>query len=384
MHIALVTHRVVKGDGQGRVNLEVAAAALRRGWRVTLVATEADAELLRRGAELARIDVAAWRTALLRNQAFALASGVWLVRHRRTIDIVHANGFITWARPDVNAAHYVHAGWLASPYRPRTRRTIRGAYQLFYAHLNALLERWAYGRSACVIAVSAGIERELGAIGVDAARIRVIPNGVDTREFYPRAPGVHARATAKALFVGDLATPRKNLHTVLRALKDCPDVELAVVGAVERSHYPALAARLGVEERVEFLGFRADVPALMRAADFVVFPSLYEPSGLVLFEALASGVPAITARSVGGVESLADGCALVLDRPDDVGALAAAMRRLASAPELRAEMGGAGRRLAVTLDFGAMAERYCDVYAALVEGRRATAAPGSPALGARR
>jgi glycosyltransferase involved in cell wall biosynthesis len=381
MHLALITHRFVKGDGQGRVNLEVATAALQRGWRVTLVAAEVDASLLAMGdVHWARIDVGRWPSALLRHQLFAVASARWVARHRAEIDVVQANGFITWARAEVNAAHFIHTAWLGSPYRARgARRSLRSAYHLLYALLNAALERWAYRRSARVVAVSEQVRAQLLQIGVPPDRVSVIPNGVDTGEFAPRVAPEHGppggAAPVTGLFVGDLQTPRKNLQTVLRALGLCPRVRLRVVGTVGSSDYPRLARELGVADRVEFMGYRSDVPALMRASDFVVFASLYEPSGLVLLEGMASGVPVVTARTVGGTELIAEDCAIVLDDPEDVEATAAACNRLAASPELRARMGAAGRERALALDFKRMAAQYCALFDGVAAAGRSGGAP---------
>ena len=85
MHIALVTHKLARGDGQGRVNLEIAAAALRRGWQVTLIASEVSPELLREpGVRWIAMRVDGWPTQFVRNQLFALHSGWWLLRRRDT------------------------------------------------------------------------------------------------------------------------------------------------------------------------------------------------------------------------------------------------------------------------------------------------------------
>jgi glycosyltransferase involved in cell wall biosynthesis len=383
MHIALVTHRFVRGDGQGRVNLEVAAAALRRGWKVTLVASDVAAELRdHMNVDWVRIDVRRWPTELVRNQLFAFASWRWLARNRRHIDVVLVNGFITWAVGDYAAAHFVHSAWLRSPYRTADS-SVRGVYQHIYTRLNSALERWAYRRATGVVAVSQQVRRQLVESGVPEQTVRVIPNGVDTSEFAPGAEQLPAPAGRGAavtgLFVGDLNTTRKNLLTVLRALSRSPQVRMVVAGTVGASPYPRMARELGVADRVTFLGFRKDVPALMRAADFVIFPSLYEPSGLVLLEGMASAKPVITTRTVGGVELLDSACAIVLDDPEDPEAMAAAMDKLARSPDLRAEMGKEGRQRALSLDFTAMAEAYCELFATHdTRNRSRSGARGAP------
>jgi glycosyltransferase involved in cell wall biosynthesis len=369
MHIGLVTHKVIRGDGQGRVNLEVAAEAVRRGWQVTLVASEVCPDLLTHpGVTWKRVSVAGWPTELMRNQVFAWRSWRWLIRLRDHLDVVFANGFITWGRAQLNAAHYIHSAWLRSPYRRREQAgSVRSAYRLIYSALNARLERWAFRRSDVVIAVSELVRRQLTDIGVQPDRIRVIPNGVDTAEFHPgpgdrRALGVPAPAFT-GIFVGQLKTPHKNLQTVLHALTACPEVHLLVVGVVGGSGYPSLARALGIGDRVHFLGFRDDVAGLMRAADFVVFPSFYDSSGLVLLEGMATGLPVITARTVGGAQCVAPESLIVLNEPEDATAMAAAINALKGSEAMRQRIGSRGRLEAERLDFSVMAARYCDLIA---------------------
>jgi glycosyltransferase involved in cell wall biosynthesis len=369
MHIGLVTHKIIRGDGQGRVNLEVAVEAVRRGWQVTLVASEVCPELLTQpGVTWKQVSVESWPTELMRNQVFAWRSWRWLTRLRKHLDVVFVNGFITWGHAQLNAAHYIHSAWLRSPYRRREYAgSLRSVYRLIYSALNSRLERWAFRRSDVVVAVSELVRRQLTEIGVRPDRIRVIPNGVDTAEFYPgtgdrSALGVPTPAFT-GIFVGQLKTPHKNLQTVLQALTACPDVHLLVAGVVGGTRYPALARALGVGDRVHFLGFRGDVAKLMRAANFVVFPSFYDSSGLVLLEGMATGLPVITARTVGGVEGVAPESLIVLNEPEDATAMAAAINALRNSEAMRQRLGALGRREAERLDFSVMAARYCDLIA---------------------
>ena len=385
MRIALVTHKFIRGDGQGRINLEVALAALRRGWHVTLLASEVEDELLsHENLSWIRIAVQRWPTALLKQQVFALRSAIWLRHNRNRVDVVLVNGYITWAAADVNAVHFVHSAWREVPARQREAGGLLSrVYHRFYTALNARLERVAFRHSSHVIAVSAQVGRQLVGLGVAADRLTVIPNGVDTGEFQPGDGGRSASGLPTgeliALFVGDLQTPRKNLHTVLKALRECPALHLAVVGTVGRSPYPALAGELGVADRVHFLGFRRDVPRLMREVDLVVYPSVYEPSGLVLLEGMSSGVPVVTTRSVGAAETVRAGCALVIEHPEDEVSLAQALRSLASSPELRRQMGEEGRRQALENDFAVMSHRYCELIARIAAARERSSPRPLPA-----
>jgi glycosyltransferase involved in cell wall biosynthesis len=366
----LLTHKLVKGDGQGRVNYEIAQAALAAGHDVWLVASEIAPELAgHRHAHPVPISVKGWPSALLKNQVFAARTAFWLLRHRHLLDVVHVNGFSTWARSDVNAVHFVHSAWLRSPYHVwRLRRDWRGLYQFFYSWCGTFLEAWSYRRARAVVAVSRQVERELTTAGVDRNRIRVIANGVDLDEFKPAPASRDALGLPEGvllLFVGDIKTPRKNLETLLRALTLERSCKLAVVGDFAGSPYPKLVDQLGLTGRVRFLGFRRDIPDLMRSADVFVFPSRYEACSLVLLEAAASGLPVIAARNTGGVELLGDGASILVADPNDEFELAVAVHRLVTSPAVRAQMGAAARRAAEQCSWNAMAQRYLHTYVEL-------------------
>ncbi len=373
MKIALITPRFVPGDGQGRVNFEIAKAALDAGHDLWLVGREFAPELAaHERARLVRITVSRWPSELIRNQVFALKSAAWLLRARPSLDVVHVNGFVTWGRSDLNTAHFVHSAWLRSPYHTaRFRRGAYGVYQLLYTLAGARLERWAYRRTARIVAVSKQVARELSLAGIDPRRLQVIGNGVDLEEFRPeRVPRADLGLPLEGvllLFVGEIRTPRKNLDTLLRALALTECMRLAVVGDTSGSPYPKLAAALGVAHRVSFLGYRKDVSRLMRAADIFVFPSRYEACSLVLLEAAASGLPIVAAKTTGGVELLPPESCVLLDDTEDESALARVLQDLAAQPSERARMGISARAAAQANSWRTMAERYLHAYAELNE-----------------
>jgi glycosyltransferase involved in cell wall biosynthesis len=207
---------------------------------------------------------------------------------------------------------------------------------------------------------------------VPAERIEVIYNGVDADQFFP---GTSERSTFKlpsqvplTLFVGDIRTSRKNLDTVLRALQHETGIYLAVAGKVANSPYPALARELGVSARVFFLDKVSRIAALMRSVDLFVFPTRYEPFGLVVLEAMASGVPAIVSGSSGAEEFLGASGEILKD-PNDVIALATLMSDLLQAPEKRRAMALVGRRRALEMRWSTMAAAYLTVYNKVISSR---------------
>jgi glycosyltransferase involved in cell wall biosynthesis len=368
MKLCIVTHKIKKGDGQGRVNYEVANEAIRRGHQLTLLASEVAPELEENSqVNWVRIPVKGYPTEFLRNLIFARKSANWLRKNRSEIDLVKVNGAINLAAADVNAVHFVHNSWLRSPVHiSRNRRDLYGLYQWLFTAFNARWEKLAFQKAQVVVAVSEKVAHELVNIGVLRSRIRVIINGVDLEEFAPgetdrQKLGLPENVTL-ALFAGDIRTPRKNLDTVLHALVKVPDLHLVVVGHTQNSPFPQLATSLGLSERVHFVGFRRDIPQIMQGVDLFVFPSRYEACSLVLLEALSSGLPVITATATGGGELVTPECGIVLSDSDDIDALTVALLTLVSSPALIQQMGKAARSVAERHSWTNMAQTYVDLF----------------------
>ena len=252
------------------------------------------------------------------------------------------------------------------PWRSWLRNGPNGWYQKVFTRANSRWEQQSYAAADVVVAVSQKVRRELLEIGLSARKVRVIHNGVDLEEFHP---GVADRGKWNlpagqplALFAGGIRNALRNLDSVLKALVAVPGLHLAVAGDTRHSPYPAMAAKLGLTDRVHFVGYRQDVAELMRAADFFVYPSRYEACSLVLLEAMSSGLPIITAVTAGGSELLDGSCSWVLDDPHDVAALADRMRRLADDAVLRARMSAAARATAQRHAWSKMAGQYVELF----------------------
>jgi glycosyltransferase involved in cell wall biosynthesis len=173
------------------------------------------------------------------------------------------------------------------------------------------------------------------------------------------------------LYVGRLS-PLKGSDVALRAVARLPEARLRVVGGGGRI---AAADRVTVEAPKP----HAEMAAIYAAADAVLFPSLWEePFGLVPLEAMAAGRPVIATGTGGSAEYLRpDRNALVVP-PGDSDALAAAVRRLAGDPALRARLVAEGRRTAAAFP---AARSHAAVLAALGEDREEPGAcPASPAV----
>jgi glycosyltransferase involved in cell wall biosynthesis len=189
-------------------------------------------------------------------------------------------------------------------------------------------------------------------------RVHIVHCGVDPTEFLVRQ---HQGPGRRLLFTGRLAAV-KGLPILLEALARLaaqhPQLELALAGdGPDRAALEAQAARLGVADRVRFLGYRSSeqVRALLQDTDVFVLPSFAEGVPVVLMEAMASGVPVVATRVAGVTELVEDGVSGFVVPPGDVGALVASIASLLADPALRARFGSSGRRT-VEREFDVRAE----------------------------
>jgi glycosyltransferase involved in cell wall biosynthesis len=137
---------------------------------------------------------------------------------------------------------------------------------------------------------------------------------------------------------------KKGLDTLLDATAKVPGlyVWIAGEGPIE-AELKAQCTKLGLDDRVRFLGWRNDRGALLAAATFVAFPSRYEPFGTVTVDAWAASRPLVAADAVGPAAYVEDGVSGLLVPKDNVDALANAMGRVINEPGLAAKLVAGGR-----------------------------------------
>ena len=268
------------------------------------------------------------------------------------------------------------------PLRPWKAEQLGGGYAL-----SSWCERTAVEAADAVIAVSAGMRADVLAAypSVRPERVRVIRNGIDTREYAPD-PGTDVLTRygvdpdrPYVIFVGRV-TRQKGLPVLLRAASGLdPGAQLVLcAGQADTpelgAEVGALAGRLtsarsGVVLISGMLAKREVIQLLTHASVFAC-PSVYEPLGIVNLEAMACGT-AVVASRVGGIpEVVADGETGLLVPPEDPDALAAALNELVRDPDRAAAMGRAGReRAAAEFDWAAIAAQTAALYRELAGGR---------------
>lgn len=236
--------------------------------------------------------------------------------------------------------------------------------------------RSAAKRAAALVAVSSHTARRLHTLLNPVAPVTVAPHGVDHARFRPGTLGnpsdlaVLARLGIRPPYVAFAGTvePRKDAPTLIgafaRLARDRPELRLVVAG---QDGWGAAAVRdaaaaSGVTTRILRTGwFPADaLPALLRQAAVVAYPSLEEGFGLPVLEALACGAPVVT--TTGSAMQEVAGPAALLVAPGDADALAAALAAVLDDPERAARLRAAGPDRARAHTWEASITRHVSVY----------------------
>lgn len=242
-----------------------------------------------------------WHPALL---ARAILPLVKRLHAARPFDVIDASFFF----PDGPVARQLSAA-LGIPYSVKARGADIHHWGRHRATARAVFE--AAANAAGLLAVSRAMKADMIALGMDANKIRVHHTGVDLDRF-----GLADHAAAKAAkglkgpviaTVGALIA-RKGQALVIEALTELPDTTLLLIGnGPDRQILEALGKRLGVSDRLRFLGSvpHADLPGWLTASDVMALPSASEGLANAWVEALACGVPLVISEA-GGAREVVD------------------------------------------------------------------------------
>ncbi|MEA1927355.1 MAG: glycosyltransferase family 4 protein [Candidatus Auribacterota bacterium] len=241
-----------------------------------------------------------------------------------------------------------------------------------------LVEKIQMKETKIVIAISAMVKRDLvHYCHLNEEKVRIVRNGVDLEKFHP---GNRARFRASIRRELGLAEDDifilfvahnfrlKGLQTLIRALKYIGKVEpdhkfkVGVLGAGKKKKFSGYARKMGVSDKVTFISSSNSPPRYYAAADLSVHPSFYDPSALVVLEAMASGIPVITTTCCGTSEIIKEGReGFVVKTPSDISELAGRIVEL-NDPDLRIKMGVAGRIRAEEFPYSRNMEEILEIY----------------------
>jgi glycosyltransferase involved in cell wall biosynthesis len=392
--VALVTHDVAGGGGTGAMCAflhRVLAESGRFHADVVSLATSArdaaSTRLLAPRTWLAapRVETRGWNGIPCRHVGSRFAElEPWRYRPRRVLDGILESydlvqlvvGYPAWltAAARVSRPRLV---WTATGARPDRASRIRAAPPHRRAWIRALLgfarasERRALRLADFVFALSPYTLRGLAG-QVDPARAALAYCGVDTQLFQPGAS-----SGRYLLSVGRLSDPRKNAALLLEAyaalvarLPDAPDLWIA--GEPPTREVQATLAERGLSDRVRLLGVKPvqELAELYRGACAFVLSSDEEGLGIVLLEAMASGLAVVSTRCGGPEAVVEDGVTGVLVPVGDARALSSALATLLGSPERAVAMGRAGRERALRqFSIAATAPAFLDKYDEILHTR---------------
>lgn len=209
--------------------------------------------------------------------------------------------------------------------------------------------RWYFSRMDRIISITQHNAKVAAtSLQLPVEKFVIVPNAVDCEHYSRLRRELQVSEEPETvLFFGRLA-PRKGVQVLLRSVRLCtarrPRLRLRIVGdGPYKSHLLRLAHKLGLEEAVDFQGFKEGkaLVADILAASVVVIPSLYEGLPFTLLEAMALGKAVVSSNLPGIDENVVSGTTGILVPPADEGALASALEDLFGNAELRTRLGNA-------------------------------------------
>ncbi len=303
----------------------------------------------------------------------------------------------------INGGHDLGAAW-------RIRRLLHGPRSLLHAHTSRAHDlglwasrfgararlvvsrrvdfpvgrgwarRWKYRnrRVDRYLAISSAVETELLRGGVEAPRIRLVPNGVDLSRFEGVEPDLGWRAglglsPGQLLFCNVAAlAPHKDQTTLLRAFRRFLDSggsgKLVILGEGDlRPRLETLRSQLGLGADVLMPGFETAVLPRLMATDIFVMSSKTEGLGTSILDAMALARPVIASRTGGIVDAVEHDRTGILVPPEDPDALAEAFLHLQGSASARQRMGLAGQRKVEEFDVRRTVDLTLEAYAELFE-----------------
>ncbi|HVD37883.1 MAG TPA: glycosyltransferase family 4 protein [Solirubrobacterales bacterium] len=285
-------------------------------------------------------------------------------------------------------ADVVHYQWLTVPaldvrLLPPRRQQVMTAHYILPprpSHRQVSSARRVFGAMDAIVAHSEhGAARLRDEVGIDAAKVRIIPHGAfDYLTKLPEEEPLPAElegAEGPVVLCFGLLRPYKGIETLIEAYgqtKDAAGAELWIVGNPRMDVEPLRRRAREVDGRVRLVPRfvdEAEIPAIFRRADLVVLPYLDAEHSGVLYTALAFGKPLLLS-AVGGFPEVGETGAAHLVPPGDTEALAAALEELLGDEAARAEMAAAATRAAAgPYSWDEAARKHIDLYRDLLEAR---------------
>jgi len=233
------------------------------------------------------------------------------------------------------------------------------------------IDRWMYNQYDAIVCIANQTYKNLVQYIGDSPRISTIYNGVDLSRFVRPVGNIKAKSEFVITMVAAFR-PQKDFDTLMYAMNNLPsNYRLWIVGGgddQEGNRIKSCCYKLGLDDRVEFLGVRQDVPDILENSDVVVLSSHWEGLSLSSIEGMASGRPFI-ASDVDGLHEIVKGAGILFPEGDDQ-ELAIQIQNLCEHPAEYQRIARQCQERARQYDISVMAENYLNLYDELSHGHQ--------------
>ncbi|MEK6705774.1 MAG: glycosyltransferase family 4 protein [Bdellovibrionota bacterium] len=315
------------------------------------------------------------------------------LRHRKSV-LVHSTGTSSLIS-DIVQLQFIHAAWReARQHLPKEawagvlprgpKGLIRAKYHELLLDYNVFLEKKFYTKNKIYIAISNTVAKELSThFGINK-NVHIIHHGVDSDMFHPPNNELEQkrRRTMRAslginesdtvvIFVGAYA--RKGLRVAIESIAKLPEniragTRMVVVGQGDIPEFVRVTDDFGIKNLVTFIPHTKSILEYYQMADIFLLPTLYEPFGLVIIEAMSCGLPSVVSRLAGASELIDDKkSGLLINDPSDPSETSQLIQSLIENPEMRMNMGNAARMVAISRSWDKVASEYSKVIKGLQE-----------------
>lgn len=364
MKIAFIVHDLTKKRGHDKYTFELAKRLSRKHevhiFIFSIGAVDTSNMIIHKIPTISR-------PIILKTIFFYIFCGLLLksIEKKKRFDVIHMQGICApLIKKTIVTAHFCAQAYYdtCKKYVFSINPFIRKIYFILYSKLCIFMERAGYRNKniGLVIAPTSKTKTELlNYYGINPERIVVLPEGVDPEEFRAKKP--KDGQIEKLLFIGDVQ--RNNIIGLLEAIKQNKSVNLTIIGDIKTNLFKEKAEKLGIAERVIFMGPRENINELLNNYDLFIYPSLYDTFTLVALEAMACGLPCLLSSRAGICEIVKDGHnALIIDDPLDANEIKSKIEYLCSNPEIAVTLGQQARKTALIHSWEKVTARTQDAY----------------------
>jgi N-acetyl-alpha-D-glucosaminyl L-malate synthase BshA len=357
--------------GSGVVATELGKEMAQRGHEVHFIASSLPVRLRRFDQNIYFHEVTPENYPLFLYPPYSLSLAAKMAEVTETygLDVLHAH----YAMPHAACAYL--ARQMLDGRSVKTVTTLHGTDITLVGQAPSFYKvtKFSIEQSDCVTSVSTWLRDETRRIFRTERPISVIPNFVDTDTFRPRdlsdRRACFAERSERIVLHISNFRPVKNVGMVVdvfeRVAREIPARLLFVGDGPERIPVERKVRKLGLADRVSFLGGQEYIEDILPVADAFLLPSLHESFGLSVLEAMAVGVPVVATAGGGTREVVEDGVSGFLRDPLDLEGMVAALRAILSDPDLARSMGEAARtRTLESFRVDNVLPQYLDLYGA--------------------